>query len=55
MGFVTVEIEASATVAPSLPATSSGTLDVVKHDVIVRLDAATPAARIAEIARVLAT
>ena len=53
--FVPVEIETPAPVIPSLPATSSCTIDVVKHDVTVRLDAATPAARIAEIARALAT
>lgn len=55
MDFVPVEIETPAPVARSLPATSSFTIDVVKHDVTVRLDAATPAARIAEIARALAT
>ncbi len=55
MDFVPVEIEAATPVVQSLPATPSGTLDVIKHDVIVRLDAATPAARIAEIARALAT
>jgi len=55
MDFVPVEIETPAPVVRSLPATSSCTIDVVKHDVTVRLDAATPAARIAEIARALAT
>ena len=55
MEFVPVEIEAAAPVLRSLPATPSGTLDVIKHDVTVRLDAETPAARIAEIARALAT
>jgi len=54
MDFVPVEIEAATPVMQPLPATTSGTLDVIKHDVIVRLDAATPAARIAEIARALA-
>jgi transposase len=55
MDFVPVEIEAAAPVLRSLPATPFGTLDVIKHDVTVRLDAETPAARIAEIARALAT
>lgn len=55
MDFVPVEIEAATPVLRSLPATPSGTLDVIKHDVTVRLDAETPAARIAEIARALAT
>jgi transposase len=55
MNFVPVEIEAAAPLAQSLPAASSGTIDVIKHDVIVRLDAATTAARIAEIARAMAT
>ena len=55
MNFVPVEIEAPALLAQPQPATSSSTIDVIKHDVIVRLDAATPAARIAEIARALAS
>lgn len=55
MDFVPVEIETPAPVVRSLHATSSCTIDVVKHDVTVHLDAATPAARIAEIARALAT
>lgn len=53
MNFVPVEIETPASVAQPLPVTSSGTIDVIKHDVTVRLDAATPAVRIAEIARAL--
>jgi len=53
--FVPVEIEAPAPIAQPLLATSSNTLDVMKGDVTVRLDAATPAARIAEIARALST
>lgn len=53
MGFVPVEIEASATVTQSLPVTSSGTLDVIKGDVTIRLDAGVPAARIAEIVRAI--
>jgi len=55
MDFVPVEIEAPALVAQSLPNLVSNTLDVIKGDVTVRLDAATPAARIAEVARALAT
>ena len=55
MDFVPVEIEAPAPVAQPLPNLVSNTLDVIKADVTVRLDAATPAARIAEIARALAT
>ena len=55
MDFVPVEIEAPAPVLQPLPATSSGTIDVIKGDVTVRLDAATPAARIGEITRALAT
>ena len=55
MDFVPVEIAAPSPVAQPLLATSSNTLDVMKGDVTVRLDAATPAARIAEIARALAT
>jgi len=54
MDFVPVEIEATAPVAQPLLATSSNTIDVVKGDVTVRLDAATPVARVAEIARALA-
>lgn len=55
MNFVPVEVEASAPVAQSLAAISSGTIDVIKGDVTVRLDTATPAARIAEIAKALST
>jgi transposase len=55
MNFVPVEIEAPAPVAQPLLATSSNTLDVIKGDVTVRIDAATPTARIAEIARAMAT
>lgn len=54
MDFVPVQIEdAVASVAmPSVSALSS-TLDVIKGDVIVRVDAATPATRIAEIVAAL--
>ena len=55
MDFVPVEIEALAPVAEALPNPFSSTLDVIRGDVIVRLDAATPAPRIAEIARAIAT
>jgi transposase len=55
MDFVPVEIEALASVVEPLPNLVSNTLDMLKGDVTVRLDAATPAARIAEIARALAT
>ena len=55
MEFVPVEIETPALAAQPLLATSSSTLDVIKGDVTIRLDAATPAARIAEIARTMGT
>lgn len=52
--FVPAEMETPAPFAQPVPATSTGTLDVIKGDVIVRLDAATPGGRIAEIVRALA-
>ena len=55
MDFVPVEIQAPAPEAQPLAATSSGTIDVIKGDVTVRLDAAATATRIAEIARSLVT
>lgn len=55
MDFVPVAVEASAPLVEPFPVTSASTLDVIKGDVTVRLDAASPAARIAEIARALAT
>jgi Transposase and inactivated derivatives len=55
MNFVPVEIEPPEPLAQPLPTTSSGTLDVIKGAVIIRLDAATPVKRIAEIARALTT
>ena len=57
MDFVPVEIETAVPipVAQPLPATSSNPIDVIKDDVIVRLDAATPAIRIAEIVKAIAT
>lgn len=55
--FVPVEIEGitPAPVARPLSVPFSSTIDMIKGDVTVRLDAATPAARIAEIARTLAS
>ena len=55
MDFVPVEIEAPATLAPASPAASTGTIDVIKGAVTLRLDVGTPAARIAEIVRALAS
>lgn len=55
MEFVPVEIETPALAAQPLFTTSSSTLDVIKGDVTIRLDSATPAARIAEIARAMGT
>lgn len=54
MDFAPVQIEDSvASVAIPSVATLSSTLDVIKGDVSVRVDAATPATRIAEIAAAL--
>ncbi|WP_416882484.1 transposase [Marivita sp.] len=55
MDFVPVEIEAPAPLAQPLPAASASTIDVIRGDITVRLDAATPAARVAEIARAMTT
>jgi len=55
MDFVPVEIEAPAPLGGPLPAASTSPIDVIKGDVTVRLDAATPAARIVEIARAMAS
>ena len=52
--FVPVEIDAPAPVAQPVPTASSSSIDVLKGDVTIRLDATTPAARIAEIVKVLA-
>jgi len=49
MDFVPVEIGAPSPVAQPQCATASGTIDVARHDVTGRLDAATPVARIAGI------
>ena len=54
MDFVPVEIEAPAPVVDPLPTASTNTIDMIQGDVTVRLDAATPAVRIAEIAKALA-
>lgn len=54
MNFVPIEIEAAGPVALPLSAMSSNTIDVIRGDVTVRVDAATPAGRIAEIARAMA-
>ena len=54
MDFVPVQVDEPAAAVPILAASSnSGTLDVIKGDVIVRLDAGTPPARIAQIAAAL--
>ena len=53
--FVPVEIEAPAPVPELLAVTSSSVIDVIKGDVTVRLDAATPVARIVEIVRAIGT
>lgn len=54
MGFVPVEIEEAAVPAEApIGAGRSGTLDIVKGDVVIRLDASTPAGRIAEIVMAL--
>jgi transposase len=51
MDFVPVQIE-EAVIPMAMPsvAAQSSTFDVIKGDVVVRLDAATPACRISEIA-----
>ncbi len=46
MSFVPVGIEAPATLAHPLPTAPMCTVDVIKGDVTIRLDAAVPAARI---------
>lgn len=55
LDFVPVEIETTVPVPQPLAVTSSSTIDVIKGDITVRLDAAMPAARVAEIARAMAT
>ena len=54
MGFVPVEMdEAAALVEGPVSAGRSGTLDIIKGDVVIRLDRSTPAGRIAEIVMAL--
>ena len=54
MGFVPVEMdEAAALVEGPVSAGRSGTLDIIKGDVVIRLDGSTPAGRIAEIVMAL--
>ena len=53
MDFVPVEIEAP--VAQPMLTSSTVTIDVITGDVTVRLDAATPATRIAEIAKAMSS
>lgn len=55
MDLAPVQIEAPAAEARPTWSGPSGTIDVIKQDVAVRLDPATPVARIAHIARGLAT
>lgn len=55
MDFVPIEVAAPAPLAQPLPTAPSGVVDVIKGDVTVRLDATTPTAQIAEIARALAS
>ena len=55
MDFVPLQIEEPKQLEPvPAPTINSGILDLIKGDVTIRLDAATPAVRIAEIARALA-
>lgn len=54
MGFVPVEMEeATALIETPVDEGRSGTLDIIKGDVVIRLDASTPVGRIAEIVRAL--
>ena len=54
MSFVPVAIEEAPPVSPSSGSTVSGAvLEIIKGDVVIRLDAATPACRIAEIVSAL--
>lgn len=55
MHFVPLQIEEPKQLEPvPAPTINSGILDLIKGDVTIRLDAATPAVRIAEIAQALA-
>jgi len=54
MGFVPVEMDEAAALAEGpVSAGRSGTLDIIKGDVVIRLDGLTPAERIAEIVTAL--
>ena len=54
MGFLPVEMEGAAgLVEGPVGAERLGTLDIIKGDVVIRLDASTPAGRIAEIVMAL--
>ncbi len=56
MHFVPLQIEEPKQLEPvPVPTINSGILDLIKGDVTIRLDAVTPAVRIAEIARAVAT
>jgi transposase len=52
VSFVPVAIE-EPVVLPNVPEDAVGTLDLIKGDVVVRLAANTPAARIVELVTVL--
>ena len=51
--FAPVIVEGPSVLLPDASLTEAGTLDLLKGEVTIRLDAATPAARIAEIAAAL--
>lgn len=51
--FVPVIVEEPSVPLPDAPLAEAGTLDLLKGDVTIRLDAATPVARIAEIVAAL--
>lgn len=53
MDFVPVQMAPPTPVAQGPVATHAGTIDVIKGDVVVRMDAATSAVRVAEIAAAL--
>ena len=54
MGFVPIELDVAAVPADvPVGAGCSGTLDIIKGDLVIRLDASTAAERIAEIVTAL--
>jgi transposase len=53
IAFVPVAIDEVDVLLPDLPVTDAGTLDLLKGDVTIRLNADTSASRIAEIAAAL--